>query len=367
MFKQEGSKKRRAVRPLPARLDDLLITLVHLGYLIGTLAKSREFWAAMKAPNGAKKDALTSSTSCSPVVRRPPPPLLPLHLHPLPSHRDTRLLDLFDDLLPLIMALLDPLRDLFSLRRTCRRFAELGTVPELSLLVVGGGGGRGELSSPSSAAASSLLPRPRARSCHSTLAEAVAAARPGDTVRVSPTRRGRRDGENEEEERGEQGRRRKQNLHHEISRPILVSSPLLIRGCGLTPEDTILKASFSSGGAGGCLLSAALSFSAAAVLENLSVVATFASPSPSSPAVAAAMAAVHHTKGAVTISRCCLVSSVGQLSHLHAPLVTSAVGSSCSESKTSNVLRVEETRISRRRTSSGSRSGGNSSLGGVPR
>ena len=166
-------------------------------------------------------------------------------------------------------------------------------------------------------------------------------------MRVSPTRG----------ERGEQGRERGEGLFHELLRPVHISSPLLIRGCGPEPEDTVLRlrGSLYASEARNCSFeAAALRFSAAAVLENLTVVAAEAASS--------AAAAVHHSKGALRVSKCCLVSYVGALSHLHAPLATSAVGRSCREDEgTRNILRVEETRVSRRRGVGGS--GGSRCLG----
>ena len=315
----------------------------------------------MEAPDAAENEASSPSPNgCSTSSSFPllPPlllPHLPPHLRPPPPPlRAARLLDLPDDLLLLIMAPLDPLPDLFSLRRTCRRLAELGTAPELSLLVVaaggggggGGGAGEGERQPP-------LLPFPRghrARSCHETLASAVAAARPGDTVRVSPTRA----------TGGERGRAERGDRFHELSQPVHVSSPLLIRGCGPGPEDTVLRESFSASEARKFPSeAAALRFSAAAVLENLTVVvAAPRGPLGCAAAAATAAAAVHHSKGALLVSKCCLVSYVGALPHLHAPLATSAVGreggsgsGSGGEGRAArNVLRVEETRVSRRRS-----------------
>ena len=314
---------------------------------------------------------------------------LPPHLLPpaAPHHRGgAQLLDLFDDLLLLIMAQLDPLPDLFSLRRTCRRFAELGRAPELSLLVVvddgDGRGGDGSLPLPPPPLL--LPPRHRARSCHSTLAEAVAAARPGDTVRVSPTRgagAGEPAGANNNTDNNDSNmtKQRRRDLFHEISSPVYVKSPVLIRGLGLNPEDTVLKESFSSSSSSSraprreeeSFFEAALSFSAAAVLENLTVVvaddasddgaSSSARATTTTAAATSAAAAVHHSGGSLLVSRCCLVSYVGALSHLHAPLTTSAIG--CGEggnddgapSRPRNVLRVEETRVSRRRRRSGAR------------
>jgi hypothetical protein len=315
----------------------------------------------MKAPHGGAKEKEAGSTSivARPRPPQPPPPhLVPPHLLPLPlslPHRDSHLLDLVDDLLLLIMASLDPLPDLFSLRRTCRRFAELGRAQELSLLVVG------VEDSSSSPSPSLLLQRHRARACFPTLAEAVAAARPGDTVRVSATSGRNRSAENKTRDDA-----------HALSAPVAIAAPLLIRGCGLHPEETVLRGSFSSSvSSSSATEAAALCFSAsAAVLENLSVETCGggnvsrccrSSSSCSSFSSSSATAAVLHSRGALTISRCSLVGRAGALAHLHSPLVTSAVGGLSSGRKARNVLRVEETRISRRRVERKSGKSGSSS------
>ena len=104
----------------------------------------------------------------------------PGHARPGVHGRRASLLDLPDDLLLSILQLVDPLPDGFSTGRACKRLHRLMGSDSLKLRV-----------SPDRAAAASSLaaaatrartPRPAGRASYRTLASAVAASRPGDTL-----------------------------------------------------------------------------------------------------------------------------------------------------------------------------------------
>ena len=103
-----------------------------------------------------------------------------------PSHS---LLDLPDDLLLAILAALDPLPDGFSAGRTCARLHRLMGCDSLKVRVsLAVPDGPGDAAPP--AAATARAPRPAGRATFSTLAAAVAASRPGDTLLLDGSARG---------------------------------------------------------------------------------------------------------------------------------------------------------------------------------
>lgn len=181
---------------------------------------------------------------------------------PSHTHHGTGFDDLDDGCMLRVMAFLHPLPDRFNSARCCKRLHNLNHDPRLWLTV-----------SPN---ASSCDARPNAPS-HATLAEAVAASRPGDTILLAP------------------------GLHD--VQGVVVKWPLTIQGAGGAPEHTVLR----------CPRGAdfAIDFFASSRLLNVAVV------SVRSPAVV-------HSAGHLLLERCVLRCKTEGLDHLLTPLHTRA-------------------------------------------
>mmetsp|Transcript_12358 Transcript_12358/g.26697 ORF Transcript_12358/g.26697 Transcript_12358/m.26697 type:complete len:422 (+) Transcript_12358:74-1339(+) len=175
---------------------------------------------------------------------------------------ETSLLCLDDNCLLHILKHLSPLPDLFAVARSCWRFRKLAT-GEGSWLRVG-------LSSP--AGDTKVHP-----TSFATLAEAVRASRPGQTIWLAPY------------------------VEHHIS-DLVVGVPIHLLGGGEKPEDTRLVCPRGVNG---------LDFRATCLLANLSIHGTIA------PCI------VHHA-GQLSIERCVLECDSAGLSHLCSPVVTHA-------------------------------------------
>lgn len=179
-----------------------------------------------------------------------------------PAHHETYCFDDLDDGVVLrVMQHLDPLPHRFLAARSCKRLHNLCTDPRLWLTVT-----------PTNAPALNPATPP-----HATLAEAIAASRPGDTILLQP------------------------GVHN--VQGVVVTWPLTIRGAGAAPEHTVLR----------CPRGAdfAIDFFASSRLLNLTV-ASVRSP------------AVVHSAGQLVLERCVLRCRTEGLDHLLTPLHTRA-------------------------------------------
>ncbi|KAL4855114.1 F-box protein SKIP5 [Chlorella vulgaris] len=221
--------------------------------------------------------------------------------------RAPQLCDLDDNLLVLCFSHLTPLPDLFSIAASCRRFRDLALDRRTWLYVYGTHAAapltttpsrpprRHERTPPPDRQPSSL-PRTGSamtgeagtdghhhwyREHFSSLAAAVAASRPGDTILL------------------EAGA-----APHLLPAPVVIHHPVHILGGGITAEGCLLEGPLG--------LEALIDFRASGRLANLTLRSTSG-------------ACVAHTRGRLTVQGCTLECDARGLPHLVAPLLTRAV------------------------------------------
>lgn len=179
--------------------------------------------------------------------------------HPVLFEHPTIIHDLDDGVLLRVMSHLDPLPDRFNSARCCKRLHHLTNDPRLWLTVT------------------HTPPTPRPSTVYTTLADAVDASHPGDTIVIQP------------------------GVY--LAQHIDVRWPLRICGAGPTPEHTVLRAPKG--------VDYAVDFFAAAMMVNLTI------ESCRSPSVV-------HSAGRLVLERCILRCETEGLDHLLTPLQTRA-------------------------------------------